>query len=178
MQKLKNRFLPANTTMDDVTTVRAILALATLPAMFLPWATLDGASSSLTGSHLITYALTSPERGFMISQYPASAVALFILPIMTLVTAVLAFLEILKGKYPLIIHTATVLMPLVLTFTTRTITSSDQPEFLGIPMPAIGPYAFIFIHSVLLAHGLYLRHLHDDTPNDDANHHQGASGTS
>ena len=167
MQKLKDRFLPANETLDEVTTVRAILALAALPAMFLPWATLDGATSSLTGSSLITYALTSPERGFMISQYPASAIALFILPIMTLVTGVLALLEILKGKYPLLLHTATLLMPLALTLTTGAITSSDQPDLFGMPIPAMGPYAFIFIHSVLLAHGLYLKHLHQETPPDD-----------
>ena len=165
MQKLKDKFMPSNTDLDQVTKVRAILALATLPAMFLPWATLDGASSSLSGSHLITYALTSPERGFMISHFPAPAVALFLLPIMTLVTAVLALLEILKGKYPLLLHTVTILMPIALTITTGAVTSSDRTDILGMPVPALGPYIFVLIHLVLLAHGLYLRHFHEEDNN-------------
>ena len=154
IRKLKEWMLAEDPTFSNETMIRTLIAMGALASMFLPWAVLDGDDSSLSGSELLAYAFTSPERGAMFRTSFLGAVGLLFIPLTVMVATIIAFFNTVTRQASTAANLIGCLLPIIMIMVTGSITSSDQPDLLGVRIPEWGIAMMISCHTVLLVHGL------------------------
>ena len=133
-ENLKERDLGMET--QDL--MRCMVALIAMAGFLLPWITLDGHGSSLTGSEAIAYAITSPERATLFGTSMIGAVALLLVPTVTGACVLYGLVQLIRGRHSLASHLMGTLLPIMMILATGTIASSDGFRIAGMAMPGIG----------------------------------------
>ena len=159
MQRLKEKLGVNQPDIDNLTRVRALIALVGFLSMFLPWISLDGDNSALNGSELIAFAFTSPERQAMFGISIPGALGLFGVPVIMVGLTIFGFFKTINGEYPLVVNGVAVILPVVMLVLADPITSSDQFDLFGVILPKVGIILMILSHAALFIHGLYVEFL-------------------
>ena len=120
--------------MDNQTMMRSAVSLIALVGFLLPWVTLDGHGSTMTGSEAIAYAFTNPERATIFSVSPQGALALWFSPVMTAAAVLYWFIRLTQGRHSLASHMLGTTLPIIMVLTTGAIASSDGFRLAGIPL--------------------------------------------
>ena len=155
-QRLKEKILADDPNFTNEAIVRTITAIIALISMFLPWAVLDGSNSPMNGSELITYAFTSNERGAMFQTSFMGAMGLLFIPLIVTIATVISSFKTFVQKTSTTANLLGCLLPVIMIMVTGSITSSDQPDMLGVRVPEWGIAMMISCHVILLVHGLIL----------------------
>ena len=146
------------TGMDPVTATRSLIALAAVIGMFLPWITLDGASSPMNGAQLAAHSFNSPERTAMASISITAALALLFIPPLMAVLLGISLVNTLRGQLPLGTQLSAALLPLGIMLLCRPITSTDHPAIAGFfLLPHFGTTLIMLTQGYLFGHGLLLK---------------------
>ena len=154
LQRIKEKILADDPTFTNEGIVRAMTAVMALISMFLPWAVLDGNSSSLSGAELIDYAFTSNERATMFQTSFMGAMGILFIPLIVTIATVMSFFRTIVQKTSTTSNLLGCLLPVIMIMVTGSITSSDQPDILGVTVPEWGIAMMISCHVILLIHGL------------------------
>ena len=154
IRKLKERILAGDPTFNNETMIRTLIAIGALASMFLPWAVLDGKDSSLSGSELLAYAFTSPERGAMFRTSFLGTIGLLFIPLTVTIASIIAFFKTVTKQASTAANLIGCLLPIIMIMVTGSITSSDRPDLLGVRIPEWGIAMMISCHAILLVHGL------------------------
>ena len=135
---------------------RNLLAVAGIASLMLPWVYLDGSDSSLSGSELIAYTfVTGDERWAMLKESVLGALALFLVPLVVAVLAVLVFVRTFKEEHSIRLNAATGLLPVVIVLFSGGITSSDHLLAGRLVFPEAGPVVMFLCQGALAAHSLW-----------------------
>ena len=133
---------------------RMIAACASVLTLALPWAYLDGATSSHSGLELIIYMLKGPERVAMLKNSAIGTLALFLAPLGALLMASAVAWMTYKRRDTTIYGAATALLPLTIMFTSAGVTSSAHLIGGGMVAPQAGPILLFLTQMGLIAHSL------------------------
>lgn len=139
---------------DNQTIMRSVVGLIALGGFLLPWVTLDGHGSALTGSEAIAYALTSPERGALFGASKMGALCLLLVPPVTLGAVLHGLIQTVRGGSSLGSHLAGVLLPIMMVLLIGTIASSDGIRVAGIPLPGLGAAITAIMQGILFVDAL------------------------
>ena len=138
IRKLKEWMLAEDPTFSNENIIRTLIAMGALASMFLPWAVLDGDDSSLSGSELLAYAFTSPERGAMFRTSLLGAMGFLFIPLTVMVATIIAFFNTVTRQASTAANLIGCLLPIIMLMVTGSITSSDQPDLFGSKDPGVG----------------------------------------
>lgn len=130
--------------------VRTAFTLIALAGMLLPWVTLDGSGSSMSGADLIAYSFTGNERAAMIRITLIGSAVLFTFPLLTLFAAVMCFLDNIKGELGVPWSLLAAVSPMAMLIVAAPVLSSDQGKMLGIPIPDWGMFMTAGAHLSLI----------------------------
>ena len=140
--------------MDSQTIMRSTVALIALAGFLLPWIRLDGHNDPMTGSEIIAYAFTSPERATIFSTSLPSSMALLMIPPVTAIAVLYGMVRLIQGGHSLGSHLLGAALPLVMVLSTGAIASSDGFRIGGIPLPGIGIIATVITQGILFLDAL------------------------
>ena len=154
IQKWKERILADDPNFNNETMSRTLIALGAILSMFLPWAILDGAGSSMSGAELLAYAFTGPERGTIFATSFMGAMGLFFIPLIVMIATVMTFFKTVTAQSSTAANLIGCLLPIIMIMVTGSITSSDQPQIFALKIPEWGITTMISFHAILLVHGL------------------------
>ena len=149
VEELKDR-------LGDPYTWRNSLAILTLVAFILPWAYLDGMSSSHSGGELIGHLIAGTERLDMLQRSPLGFLTLFLIPPIMLILSLLAFWKTWIGAQPLMSHLVLFVLPIPMLVFADTLTSTDRRVFSALMTPQAGIIIIMLAQAVSVALYLYL----------------------
>ena len=155
MRLLLDRFNSGPYKLEEPALLRAPVTALALFSFIMPWATLDGSSSSISAAGLIAMAFTGPETPLMMDVALLPTMVLLSTPILMVALAVYLAVRNLAHAYPVAPAAAALFIATVFTFTTGPITSSDTPQLFGTPLPHFGFVTFMVCQALLGAHSLF-----------------------
>ena len=134
----------------------AAILLAMLSLM-LPWAYLDGATSSHSAAELMAHLFTGTERISMLKSSPLGFMGLFFVPLAAIILTASAFIRTTwRGQSPMVLHVVLLLLPLPMLIFAGSITSSNHHIFGSRMFPQAGVVLFMLAQATSLAITLYL----------------------
>ena len=155
MKDLKQRFTDSLDQVETTDLARQVAALLPLLGVLLPWITMDGETSALTGADLIAYTLTSPERAQLFRTSTLAGLTLFAIPTVTITVAILVFIKTLSAQHTPALNALATALPIIMLATVAPITSTTQKTVMGFIYPDWGVALMIFPQAGLLAHSIW-----------------------
>ena len=133
---------------------RGLVTLLAILGILLPWATLDGHASALSGSKLAPYALFGAERGFLFSVSWYGALALILAPIVTIIAVGHGFFLMIMGRRALRSHFVGAAAPLLMLLVAGSILSGDSPSLGWFVIPGVGMIVTAAAQGILFAEAM------------------------
>ena len=134
---------------------RNLLAIAGIASMMLPWVYLDGAESSLSGAELIAYTFaTGSERWEMLKQSVPGVLALFLVPPVVTVLALVVFAKTWQDQHSAKLNAVAGLLPLLIVVFAGSITSSEHLLAGRLVFPQAGIILMFLCQGALAVHSL------------------------
>ena len=129
---------------------RNVLAIIGITSLMLPWAKLDGASGSVSGSDLIAYLLTGSERLDMIRNSFLGTASLFLVPVCVLATTIMVWTKAFTEKTAIKLNIIAIILPVPMLIFAGGITSSDNIS-KGIMTPQTGVIIMVLTQAAMIA---------------------------
>lgn len=156
---------------------RSLLALVALLSFLLPWITMDGNSSSTSGSSLAAHLFHGTDRGHMFSVSFTAAITLLTLPFLLLALTAVTTFKTVWGHDAIGLNAAIIAVALLLLIGAKPLASTAHTTLGGITQPHWGIIMLSLTQLSLAGHSLWEKFGRGNPgPRDRAESRAGNSG--